>query len=1031
MCGTDYRLYKHSVGTHRAAQRLYYHAVHIHEADGATTDGSLNRRFPWAVQRYVVWCLPLRACTRDRRAVIAGLDSIGEDSPLFLPFANARRSTTVFLCRLSGTAVLLVALLACESDDPTPQEPRPAVCEPLAAMVPIQATGDTVRLGSTDRFARIDEMPVMHVAFTYDFAIDTAEVTIGGYERLTGELPPAYGGVSPGDNLPVCGVSWFDAVLYCNRRSVWCGKDTVYVYDARDTTDNGVVVGLQGLRVRFDREGYRLPTEAEWVYAARGSDTSAFMWGDSADDMLAAQEAWYIDNSGNRAQPVASREPNERGVYDMTGNAMEWVHDWNVALAETTVVNYVGPTSAIDDDHVVKGGSFQHGIDYLRPSARSDDYASPSVKAARYLGFRCVIGAIGTTTEETAPVDTSRSTASYPEIAGLSGVAPSTNVKVVYVKKTAAGRILACMDYGCLPPRETEYRESFSYNLPTISPDGQWVAFCTGGEGEVGESRVYVHRLDSTGSGRFMLPESPAYVPRWWVDPSTSDTFIVYTTNTALNTTPAWRSGATLRQRVAGGAPVGTPELLTADGSYHGGLTADGRHLVTGYDRLRLLDLQTGDERILFTGPGNGKSASDTSQVCNVSVSPEGDRALHLDFGYRDSSTLVGEPYGVHQYLFVTDWTNENQGFVRGPSSSVTWDHAEYTNYPGFAVAALEYRGFRPLIMLVDLGAKRMASLLSVGRYGDDFWHPYGWIGPETLPDPGLALDSLGDYQGNYGWDSRVQVLARMVPTAWELRDSLEIACIGSSRMYNGLDPRLITHGWAWNFAWGGACIEAIYRLAVEYIAPHAPRLKAVAITFNPGWLGADTSTTFYRPDSNFTKTPGYRYDRSHNFWRDSLPPGTVEHILRAPNPPRNTGDSLRGFVPRECRSWMIPDGRPTSWTTADTQYVRRFGLLTAMADSLAARQVHLLVIGFPLHPAYRAEPCYGRYGPTWEVANDIIAMLRDVESVNEYFHFHDGHKGAYHDYLPHEASDSDHLCTVGAERFTAEVDSVLGTFLH
>ena len=103
------------------------------------------------------------------------------------------------------------------------------------------------------------------------------------------------------------------------------------------------------------------------------------------------------------------------------------------------------------------------------------------------------------------------------------------------------------------------------------------------------------------------------------------------------------------------------------EGSYHDGRS--GSYLYTGYRRLRQYDLRGGTSRILFTAPSNGKSAGDTSQVCNVSAAPDSSgRAMFLDFGYTGTSSVVGRSYGIHEIAFVSDSTGRVLKTIPSPA---------------------------------------------------------------------------------------------------------------------------------------------------------------------------------------------------------------------------------------------------------------------------------------------------------------------------------------------------------------------------
>ena len=143
----------------------------------------------------------------------------------------------------------------------------------------IQAQGASVRMGSTGPAAQIDEQPVSGARFTYNYSIDTTEVTVGMYREITGNIPAEFDTLGDiQDDYPVCYVSWYDAVLFCNARSNRELLDTVYSFVAVEKTAAGEIFRFSGLRIDYSKNGYRLPTEAEWMYAARGDRADEYLW---------------------------------------------------------------------------------------------------------------------------------------------------------------------------------------------------------------------------------------------------------------------------------------------------------------------------------------------------------------------------------------------------------------------------------------------------------------------------------------------------------------------------------------------------------------------------------------------------------------------------------------------------------------------------------------------------------------------------------------------------------------------------------
>ncbi|MDF9840397.1 MULTISPECIES: SUMF1/EgtB/PvdO family nonheme iron enzyme [unclassified Paenibacillus] len=175
-----------------------------------------------------------------------------------------------------------------------------------------------------------------------DFYIGKYEVTQQEWMEVMGGNPSLF----KGSRLPVEMVSWYDAVEYCNKRSIQEGFEPYYVINKEtpDPANKSVNDTLKWtITPNAEADGYRLPTEAEWEYAASGgrlsqsytysgsntADDVAWYWRNAGDRYLTGDWLWpVIEQNNNRTKIGGGKRPNELGLYDMSGNVREWCWDW-------------------------------------------------------------------------------------------------------------------------------------------------------------------------------------------------------------------------------------------------------------------------------------------------------------------------------------------------------------------------------------------------------------------------------------------------------------------------------------------------------------------------------------------------------------------------------------------------------------------------------------------------------------------------------------------------------------------------------
>ena len=202
-------------------------------------------------------------------------------------------------------------------------------------------------MGSDSDVADDDETPLTTVRISQEFEIGKYEVTTEQWTLIMG--PNVYDNDECGENCPVVAVSWTDVQKFLG------------LLNGRDTQFN-----------------YRLPTEAEWEYAARAGATGE-RYGD------AGAISWTVENSNSESHPVGQKQANAWGLHDMLGNVFEWVQDWHGTYPGGTVTDPRGPSSGTN--RVCRGGSHLRGVEEARFAARDPRSAGWRLF---HIGFRLV-----------------------------------------------------------------------------------------------------------------------------------------------------------------------------------------------------------------------------------------------------------------------------------------------------------------------------------------------------------------------------------------------------------------------------------------------------------------------------------------------------------------------------------------------------------------------------------------------------------------------------------------------------------------
>jgi uncharacterized protein (TIGR02171 family) len=887
----------------------------------------------------------------------------------------------------------------------------------------IRLSGGTVTLGSNGKEFKPNETPAMKVVLDYDFYMDVHEVTCGEYDEVAREANLKRFDCA-GDSLPIVNVTYYDAILFANAKSRREKRDTVYTYSKATYDGEGHCTDLEGISFRSEVEGYRLPTEAEWVFAATRA------WD--------AAKSWNGGNSGYTAHEVCSMGADSAGFCDMAGNVMEWVNDWLGLFRDTTVTNYVGASDGGDlGERVLKGGNYTSSIKEINVASRGDVYTVTSSTRAEYVGFRLAFGKIPdavrmsnsgkVTTVVVTPV------ASSETVKSLAG---TYNVKLAF-RNDVTGN-LAYIDYMELPLSVTEIEDTLDVYHPDISPDGNLVAFCTKIEGLSGKSVLYVRDLNKGGSNLARLDVGSAAIPRWRVLEN-GDTVIVYVSDAGNNKDDAaFRSASTWQVKFAAGK-FGTPEKLF-DGAFHDGISEDNTLAVTGARLLRA--------RIAKPGSTLVQDARDTvwydgAQACNASLSQDGSkRTAFLDFGGKPGRAFVGENYATHERILIADSSGTLIQSIKAPAG-YTFDHSEWASdgVRSNIVATLSnMNGAHTKIVLVNPADSSVTELAE----SEELWHPVLWVkkaesAPDTLSEDStvseyvLDPDSAGIYYNTSGACPYAINFRYKMEFLWQYKDTANTVILGSSRAFYAINPILFNAPvFAINLATQASSISGNSFFFKNYILPHVKNLKALIIALDLDRAyndGNNANNIFYR---SYKSYPGFVYDKNHNYWVDNYPKSLFKKTFEAPG---NDSEAkklrpTRGFKPMDAFGWGKPNvAEDSCWmdTKAD-EFRANFALLEDLITICKGHDITVIGVIIPLNPKYKDTGAFGYRGLRRSDAFKVIEDLSDLSRTYPNFVLMDENKMGEHDYTDEEALDASHLSKAGATKLTVRIDSLIKT---
>jgi hypothetical protein len=362
--------------------------------------------------------------------------------------------------------------------------------------------------------------------------------------------------------------------------------------------------------------------------------------------------------------------------------------------------------------------------------------------------------------------------------------------------------------------------------------------------------------------------------------------------------------------------------------------------------------------------------------------------------------------------------------YIHCPSGEQSWDNPKWSNQPGFAVGCGRNSAEQAhAIYAIDLDKKSFLQIVT----GTELQEPFLWTGVSFI------IDSFGMYNDPPTTLYQSE-LATKILMCWRLYDTIEVAMIGSSQAQGGFDPSKINGLAAYNLASKGGDLLTQKNVILNYLLPYWKKLKYICSSLDIGWLCYSDGDVNW--GSGFGNSKGFKYDSCHDFWVKNFSSdedNTLRSLIKLVPIPVPSETLNSGFVMNSPQGWggnPPPIQGDLTWTVNDVNFQQNLATIRMIADSLRDRQIHWIVVNFPVSPYYRNSAAYSVKGPSWQTAHDILDTLRKIDFANEYFHFYDANKDGNHDYDSADAYDQNHMSYLGGRKLSIRVDSIIHTIL-